>query len=294
MNDVPDTNKLDLREAIGRRYSADDLQVEEGWIKDYALATNDPNPRYLEGEIVAPPIFPVRLYRDVMFKAIGDPEIGLDMLRLVHGEQDMTWHGPIRPGDVVSLQAVIETVAQKSKGCVVAIRKLAIVEGETRVEARMSVFVRGQMLPGVEVGEVLGDVPTTGGEPEGEPIATSTQTVAMDQPKRYAAASLDVNPIHMDEAVAKKAGLPSVILHGLCSMAFACTGVVDELLGGDSSRLHRFAVRFSRPVLPGWVLTTKMWDAGTTADGRQAYQVQTFNQDGVKVITSGWAEVDSK
>ena len=131
MNDVPDTNKLDLREAIGRRYSADDLQVEEGWIKDYALATNDPNPRYLEGEIVAPPIFPVRLYRDVMFKAIGDPEIGLDMLRLVHGEQDMTWHGPIRPGDVVSLQAVIETVAQKSKGCVVAIRKLAIVEGET-------------------------------------------------------------------------------------------------------------------------------------------------------------------
>ncbi len=283
---------LDLREAIGRRYSADYHLVEEDWIKDYALATNDPNPRYLEGDIVAPPIFPVRLMRDVMFKAIGDPEIDLDMLRLVHGEQDMVWHGPIRPGDLVNMRAELESVAQKSKGCVVAIRKYGIVGGETRVEARMSVFVRGQMLPGVEPGEVFGNVPPTGPEPEGEPIATSTETVAMDQTVRYAAAGLDDNPIHLDESVAKSAGLPTVILHGLCTMAFACKGIVDEMLGGDPASLRRFSVRFSKPVLPGWVLTTNIWDAGTTADGRKAYQVETVNQDGVKVITNGWAEVD--
>jgi acyl dehydratase len=76
-------------------------------------------------------------------------------------------------------------------------------------------------------------------------------------------------------------------------MAFATKGLVDEVLDGDSSRLKRFAVRFSKPVLPGWELTTRIFDAGETADGDRAYRVETVNQDGVAVITNGWAEVAS-
>lgn len=284
---------IDLRKAIGRRYSGDFAMVDREWIRQYALATNDPNPRYLEGDVVAPPLFPVRLFLPLMFRCPGDPEIDLDMLKLVHGEQDMTWHGPIRPDEIVNLRAVLESIAQKSKGCVCAWRLLGIVDGQTRVEARMSLFVRGQMLPGVEPGTEFGVVPPVGaGEPVGEPVAVSTTTVAMDQPKRYAAASLDDNPIHVDEKVAQAAGHPTVILHGLCTMAFAARGIVDEILGGDPTRLRRFAVRFSRPVLPGWVLTTRIWEAGTTPEGRRALQVETANADGQNVITNGWAEID--
>jgi acyl dehydratase len=116
-------------------------------------------------------------------------------------------------------------------------------------------------------------------------------TVAMDQPSRYAVASLDDNPIHTDEGIAKAAGHPTVILHGLCTMAFAAKGIVDELLDGDSSQLHRLSVRFSKPVLPGWELTTRMHSAGTTPGGRKAYQVETTNQDGLVVISNGWAEL---
>jgi acyl dehydratase len=113
----------------------------------------------------------------------------------------------------------------------------------------------------------------------------------MDQAQRYAAASLDDNPIHLDEDTAKRAGLPSVILHGLCTMAFGSKAIVDGLLGGDSSRLRRYAVRFSRPVLLGEQLTTTIWPAGQV-DGRDGYTLAVTNRAGEPVISNGWVEID--
>jgi acyl dehydratase len=61
--------------------------------------------------------------------------------------------------------------------------------------------------------------------------------------KRYADASGDMNPIHIDEEFAKKVGLPGCILHGLWSMAQvarAHTAVAD----GDPRALKRLSVQF--------------------------------------------------
>ena len=61
--------------------------------------------------------------------------------------------------------------------------------------------------------------------------------------KRYAEASGDPNPIHVDPDFAKKVGLPGVILHGLYSMAQvarAHTNIGD----GDPRSLKRLAVQF--------------------------------------------------
>ena len=290
---APKKKTIDLRDAIGRRYVADYVITDASHMEEYAAATNDPNSRYKSGNgQIAPPVFPVRLFMPLMFKCVGDPDLDLDMLRLVHGEQDMTWHGPLRPNEIVNLRGILESVAQKGKGCVVAWRMLGIVGGETRVEARMSVFVRGQMLPDVEPGTVFGKVPSLVAGDLGEPTASQEMLVKADQPAIYATVSLDDNPIHTDEAVAKAAGHPTVILHGLCTMAFASKAVVDEILDGDAARLHRLAVRFSKPVLPEWKLTTKIYDAGMTDSGYHGYRVETANQDGTVVISNGWAEVN--
>jgi len=290
---APAKKTIDLRDAIGRRYLADYVITNASHMEEYAAATNDKNSRYLSGNgQIAPPVFPVRLFMPLMFKCVGDPDLDLDMLRLVHGEQDMTWHGPLRPNEIVNLRGILESVAQKGKGCVVAWRMLGIVGGETRVEARMSVFVRGQMLPDVEPGTVFGEVPAlVQGELEGEPSASQEMLVKADQPAIYAEVSLDDNPIHTDEAIAQAAGHPTVILHGLCTMAFASKAVVDEILDGDAGRLHRLAVRFSKPVLPEWKLTTRIYDAGMMENGYHGYRVETANQDGTVVISNGWAEV---
>ncbi len=46
-----------------------------------------------------------------------------------------------------------------------------------------------------------------------ESVAVST--ISIEQLKAYATASSDYNPIHQDEEVAKKAGLPGIIAHGM-------------------------------------------------------------------------------
>ncbi len=64
---------------------------------------------------------------------------------------------------------------------------------------------------------------------------------------RYAGASGDFNPIHWNERVATKVGLPGVIAHGMFTMALA-SRVVSRWVG-DPGALVEYHVRFGRPVL---------------------------------------------
>ena len=62
-------------------------------------------------------------------------------------------------------------------------------------------------------------------------------------PHRYAGASGDFNPIHIDPEFAKAVGLPGNILHGLYSMAQVARAHT-EAAGGDPRALKRLSVQF--------------------------------------------------
>lgn len=64
---------------------------------------------------------------------------------------------------------------------------------------------------------------------------------------RYAGASLDFNPIHWNERVAREVGLPDVIAHGMLTMALAGRLVTDWV--GDPGAVVEYGVRFTRPVV---------------------------------------------
>jgi acyl dehydratase len=68
-------------------------------------------------------------------------------------------------------------------------------------------------------------------------------------PHRYAGASGDFNPIHIDPEFARAVGLPQNILHGLWSMAQVARGV-SQLAGGDPRALKRLSVQFRGMGLP--------------------------------------------
>jgi acyl dehydratase len=78
---------------------------------------------------------------------------------------------------------------------------------------------------------------------EGDQVPELRVTPDKYLPHRYAGASGDFNPIHIDPEFAKAVGLPSNILHGLYSM-----GVVARantaLAGGDPRALKRLSVQF--------------------------------------------------
>jgi acyl dehydratase len=62
-------------------------------------------------------------------------------------------------------------------------------------------------------------------------------------PHRYAGASGDFNPIHIDVEFAKQVGLPSNILHGLYGMAQVARAA-QQAAGGDPRKVKRLAVQF--------------------------------------------------
>jgi acyl dehydratase/putative sterol carrier protein len=271
------------RARIGHVYAGPATFARPEWIRAYALATNDENPAYLDPArgIVAPPVFPVRLVRDLLFEAMTDRELNLDLLRLVHGEQDMTFHRHIRPWDLLTPRATLLSIDDKESGQIVTMGVNLFREGLLATEMRIAFFIRGEKKEGGK------DAPKPPEADRGKPALQHVMKVSDDQPLRYADASGDHNPIHTDPAVAvaRSAGLPGIILQGLCTMAFTSQAVIRTVAGSDPLRLHRLAVRFSKPVLPGDTLTTSIWPG---ADPGQ-HVFETVNQDGARVITNGLA-----
>jgi acyl dehydratase len=68
-------------------------------------------------------------------------------------------------------------------------------------------------------------------------------------PHRYAGASGDFNPIHIDPEFAKAVGLPGNILHGLYSMAQVARAHTAAV-GGDPRALRRLSVQFRGMGMP--------------------------------------------
>jgi acyl dehydratase len=103
-------------------------------------------------------------------------------------------------------------------------------------------------------------------------------------PHRYAGASGDFNPIHIDREFAQQVGLPTNILHGLYSMAQvarACT----QAAGGDPRALRRLSVQFRGMGLPEQEIVVT---GSETGDGKVALEaVQGDN----KIIKNGEAEL---
>jgi acyl dehydratase len=107
-------------------------------------------------------------------------------------------------------------------------------------------------------------------------------------PHRYAGASGDFNPIHIDPEFAKQVGLPSNILHGLYSMAQvarACT----RAAGGDPRSLRRLSVQFRGMGFPEQEITVT-GEERESRDGAVILGLQA-EQGGKKIIKNAEAEL---
>jgi acyl dehydratase len=78
-------------------------------------------------------------------------------------------------------------------------------------------------------------------------------TFTKEQIAAYAAASGDVNPIHLDDEFARTVGLPGIIAHGMLQMGLMAT-VAAQAAGGPD-RLRRLYCRFAGMVVPGDTVT---------------------------------------
>jgi len=264
------------------------MAVTRERIAQYAQATNDPLPAHVAGD-VAPPVFAiVPVFHALLAPALEVVPVSL-FGRIVHGEQDFRFHRPVVPGDVLVSRGRMtgwEGLENGTRACVYL--ECRDERGALVNEQYVTFFVRGYD-DGRRVGELSPPHRFEEALRGGAPAVDVVQHVDEDQTFRYAEAAGDPMPIHLDEDAAAHAGLPGIIAHGLCVLAFTSWGILDGLGEPDARRLRRLAVRFAKPVLPGQDLRTRAWRAAADGPG-DAYRYETTVGD-TPVLRDGLAVI---
>lgn len=279
-------------EGLGVWTAESSFEVTRERLQEYAAATNDPIEAHRSGDLASPVFAIVPVFESLMEPALEVVPIPL-IGKVLHGEQDFRFHRPIRPGDVLTSRGRMTGWQGQANGTAACVYlETRAVDGELVNEQFVTFFVRGfdtgdtrgELAPGHRFGESL-----RGDSPEAE----VKQHVDEDQTFRYSPAAGDPMPIHLDAEFAKEMGLPGIIAHGLCTMAFTSWAVLTEVGGSDVSRLRRLAVRFAKPVLPGQDITTSIYRSTGNGAGDGDVTTYAFETavDGDLVLKDGLAEI---
>ncbi len=268
-------------EKLGTVYAERTATLEPDRVAAYADATNDPNPAYRDGRY-APPVFGVVPTWDAMGLAVADVVPTDALMFIVHGEQDMHFHQPLRPGLTITTRSEAHCVRVGGSGTRFTVRVMSDdPAGQPVLEQYVTMFIRG-MADGESGGPGAPDH-TFPEAARARPVGELAVHVDDDQTYRYRDASGDLMPIHVDDAFATSVGLPGIIAHGLCTMAMCSQAVLTLAADGDPGRLARLAVRFAANVFPGNDVVTTVYDAG---DGRYPFEASSA---GAVVIKNGLA-----
>jgi acyl dehydratase len=209
--------------------------------------------RYVyERDLVVLPTFAVvtNSLRATGIPKVAMPGIEVDLIKTLHGRQELIMHRPIPPtGEADTTSRVVDVYDKGSA---------AVIVTETTTPyftSRISVFARGEGGFGGSRGPST-QVPA----PDREPDLTILTKTWPQQALWYRLCG-DLNPLHADPEFATRAGFPRPILHGLCTYGVVCKAVVDHALDGDPDRLVGYSGRFAGVVFPGETLRTRIWRA---------------------------------
>ncbi len=210
----------------------------------------------------------------------GMGKMGINFLMVVHGEQAVEFHKPMPTAARITADSrVIAAYDKGPKGAVIVTETVLSEEGSGDRIATLtsSTFARGD-------GGFGGP---SEGQPEPHPIPARAPDLSLDFTTRPDQALLyrlsgDRNPLHSDPSVAKMAGFPRPILHGLCTYGITCRAVLTSFAEHQPERIKSHAARFSSPVFPGETITVDLWRDGDVV----SFEARVKSRD-VTVIKNG-------
>lgn len=272
--------ELDL-DPIGKPRPASTFEYDWRACATYALGVGASDLRWLWEDhpaFAALPSFAVIPTTALVFDALR--AVRADFTRLVHGAQRLRLHRPLPTAGRLRTEGVVSAVHDKGKGAVVLVDTVSRDADGPVFEARWSIFCRGQGGFGGERG-----VSRTPPDAVGEPVLDVALPTRPEQALIYRLSG-DLNPLHVDPALAAKAGFDRPILHGLCTYGFAARALVEGCCGGDPARLRALEARFSGVVFPGETL--RVVATRSAAPGALRFEVRVGER---VVLDHGVAEV---
>jgi acyl dehydratase len=198
---------------------------------------------------------------------VRDLDTGIDWVKIVNGEQGFKLNAPVKPRGTVVGKTRIVDVIDKGEG------KGAVVYTERKITDKAS-------------GELIATVTQTtfcradggfGGPPRESPpshkVPERAPDLVCDLGTRPEMAlvyrlSADLNPLHADLDVAKAAGFPRPILHGLGTFGVVGHALLKSVCNYDPGHFTAMSGRFSAPVFPGETIRTEIWRDGNVVSFR--------------------------
>jgi acyl dehydratase len=232
-------------------------------------------PPAVPGDVL--PMMAVSFAAPVIGAVMFDPLLGVDLMRLLHGEQDMRFGARVDVGDVITTSGTLQSTSNTSSGEQLVLQVRSVNQrGDVVVDSTTSLVMRGSRMRDAhdaERAEREAEAASFAALPaQSEGGFTADVVVDEGMPQRYANASNDHNPIHLDVDVARQAGFPGCTLQNLCVMALVYRAAAAV------GPVRRLAVRFNRPVLVGDHLQIE-----ARRDG-EAWQLQVKNQANIDVL----------
>jgi acyl dehydratase len=214
---------------------------------------------------------------------LANPDTGVDAVRLVHGEQGITIHTPLPvEGTVIGKTRVTGIVDKGEGGGALLYSEKELRDagtGALYATTCSTTFLRGDG----GFGGPDGPVRRARNLPESAPEIVHETATRPEQALWYRWNG-DNNPLHLDPAVAARAGFERPILHGLCSLGIAAHALVATLCAGDPDRLRSLDARFTATVTPGETLRTEIWPDGS-------FRTREVERD-VVAIGNGFAGIE--
>lgn len=242
------------REMIGFTLEAPTAPVISQDVIAYANATKDNSPAYKGNHAPVPPFFLSKLMFPMIQEICLHQNLRMNLLRMVHAEQEILWHKPICVGDSPDVRFQIRDIYDTPAGEMIQVSGKAYIEGELAAEGISGFIIRSKS------GQAKKKKKEEAAYPRHEQFRIEIQTDEGQQLK-YATASGDHNFIHTNYLLAKMAGLPRTIMHGICVMAMTCSALAKQAVDGDVERLAGIRGRFAHPTLPGQKLTLVGYDS---------------------------------
>ena len=214
-----------------------------------------------------------------------DPDLGVDWRKVLHGAQSTILHRPLpTEGDVIGTTRIVNVFDRGAGKGAIAIVEREVTDGHgvPLATLTMTTFLRGD---GGFGGSAEG-LPVPHALPETRAPDIVTELATADNLALIYRLSGDLNPLHIDPAVAKAAGFDRPILHGLATYGIAGRALIAALTDNDPTRLKRLDVRFSSPVYPGETIRTEIW---RTSEGRASFRSFVTERD-VMVLNNGLVE----
>lgn len=233
----------------------------------------------LEDGLKVLPSFAVTLASPGMW--VRDPRLGIDWVRLLHMAQAARFHAPLPPAARVTSRPRIKALHDRGAGKgAVCVLERDITDAETGTlycTLDQTILLRGND----GFGGPAAPPPARLAMPDRAPDAVVSVTTSARAALVYRLSG-DLNPLHTDHVVARRAGFDRPILHGLASYGTAAAVVLRSFCDDDPARLAGLDCRFSGVVFPGDTLRFDLWRDG-------ACVVFQAHADGRKVLDQGVA-----